>query len=80
MCLKLEAPRSSFEFRGARTALPQNCSPATLPSEGTPVNNTSVPWKWHEEAKGIHGGLEVVFKEFARACKGRIFSSVMQEP
>jgi hypothetical protein len=52
--LKLRTPRNSFEFRGARTALPQNCSPATLSLVGEFVNDTFVPWEWHEEAKGIH--------------------------
>ena len=60
--LKLRTPRNPFEFRGARTALPQNCSPATLPPVWALVNETSVPWEWHKEAKGIH----VVGKVFER--------------
>lgn len=54
LTLKLRTPRNPFEFRGARTALPQNCSPATLSPVWALVNNTSVPCEWHEEAKGIH--------------------------
>ena len=54
LVLKLRTPRNPFEFRGARTALPQNCSPATLSPVRALVNDTSVPWEWHDEAKGNH--------------------------